>query len=192
MGSGLPRLPRRYFVTLHCPIIQIEKIRLHASVCHEFYRARLQEVARHLRNNTVFPDNQSPAHNPGKGCWRRNLQPANCRLHNRCRKLISASVMLLRNVPRDMPFDNHTICFSFHSYPIPSPTLPLKGREIEIDADAFALKRLKSTSITFQRPTKNHIEPLFFSSKAIFHDLFHFLSCFSRAMALFISSVTSK
>jgi hypothetical protein len=82
---------------------------------------------------------------------RRNLQPADCRPGNCCHKLISTSVMLFRNVPRDMPFDNRTICLSFRSYPIPSPTLPLKGRE--------------STSNTFRLPTTNHIEPLFFKTR---------------------------
>ncbi|MDP2752162.1 MAG: hypothetical protein Q8O31_06115, partial [Rhodocyclaceae bacterium] len=30
----------------------------------------------------------------------------------------------------DMPPDNYEICLSLHFYPIPSPALPLKGREI--------------------------------------------------------------
>ncbi|MDP2752476.1 MAG: hypothetical protein Q8O31_07745, partial [Rhodocyclaceae bacterium] len=30
----------------------------------------------------------------------------------------------------DMPPDNYETCLSLHFYPIPSPALPLKGREI--------------------------------------------------------------
>jgi tetratricopeptide (TPR) repeat protein len=39
---------------------------------------------------------------------------------------------------------------------------------------------------------KSRHSGLFFSSKAVFHALFHFLSCFSLDIALFISSVISK
>jgi hypothetical protein len=54
------------------------------------------------------------------------------RPHKRRHQRISAPVMVFRNVSGDMPLDHRAIGLAFHPYPIPSPALPLKGREIFI------------------------------------------------------------
>ncbi|MDP2751966.1 MAG: hypothetical protein Q8O31_05095, partial [Rhodocyclaceae bacterium] len=61
----------------------------------------------------------------------------------------------------DMPPDNYETCLSLHFYPIPSPALPLKGREIGAALPLKGGEAATTASITHYKPHRaDHIDLL--------------------------------